>query len=155
MKKIPLTRGQFALVDDSDFEWLSQYKWSALLKHPKIGYWIATTTIKNKKISMHRLIMNASKDKEIDHKNHNGVDNRRQNLRICTHAENQQNKNSVRGTSRFKGVVWHKLVRKWMSHIGFNCKTIHLGYFNNEIDAALAYDKAAKELFGEFAYTNF
>lgn len=155
MKIIPLTQGKVALVDAKDFERLSQYKWCALLKHPKIGYWIATTTIENKKISMHRFIMNFPKNKEVDHKNHNGLDNQRCNLRICTHAENQQNKNVFKGISKFKGVTKHKFARKWMSHIGFNCKSIHLGYFNSEIEAARAYDQAAVKCFGEFAYTNF
>ena len=91
---------------------------------------------------------------EIDHINGNGLDYRKCNLRVCTHQQNLQNQRIQKGVSKFKGVCWHKASQKWMAKIKHNYKTIYLGVFNNEIDAAKSYNKKAKELFGEFARLN-
>jgi len=110
----------------------------------------------NTKTSMHREIMNAPKGLDVDHIDGNGLNNRKSNLRLCTHAENVHNSRPMRnGSSKYKGVCWHKTYKKWYSSIGKTGKRFYLGRFDNEIDAALAYDKKAKELFGEFAYLNF
>lgn len=153
MKTIPLTRGKIALVDDLDFEELSKYKWHAVWD----GYnWYAAHG--HKCIKMHRVILGlkSGDGKLTDHKNSNSLDNRRCNLRFCTNAENLRNSNKYKGnTSGFKGVSWHKLIRKWLSRLCYNYKIIHLGYFDSKIEAAYAYDRAAIKYFGEFAKLNF
>jgi hypothetical protein len=94
---------------------------------------------------------------EVDHVNGDGLDNRRSNLRVCTHAENARNQSSRTrmSTSRFRGVVWAKDRRKWRAMIGDNGRTVHLGNFTDEIEAAQAYDRAAREMYGAFARLNF
>ncbi len=148
---ISLTKGLFALVDAADYEWLSQYKWRTT--GGSEGY--ARATIAGKNVFMHRLIMNPPAGKVVDHINQNRWDNRRDNLRECTQAENLRNRRSLRGTSRFKGVHWNARIRKWVATICLNRKLIHLGYFDDEVAAAHAYDEKARELFGPFAYLNF
>lgn len=154
MKKIPLSRNKFALVDDDMFEYLNQFKWYC----DSEGYVIRGKRIngKTKRISMARLIMGNPIGKMIDHKNHNLLDNCRNNLRICTDSQNLANQQKTRGTSQFKGVSWHKnRPKKWVSSLQIDYKRIHLGYFDSEIEAAKAYDKTAKKLFGQFAHLNF
>lgn len=161
MRRIKLTQGKYALVDDEDFDRINQFKWFAYYNE-RAGYWYARRMIrkangKRSIQSMHRLIMNTPKELQTDHKNHNGIDNQRHNLRICTNAENHMNtiKRKRNASSRFKGVYWHKAHKKWTAEIRLNGKLICLGDFINETDAAHTYDKNAKELFGEFAYLNF
>ena len=152
-KLIPLSRGKFAIVDAADFELVNRYKWHAN-KGGRTYY--ATSQEKRRAISMHRLILNAPAGLFVDHINHNGTDNRRANLRFCTWAENCRNSLPRQGeSSRYKGVHWCKRRKKFFATITFNRKKRGLGYFDCEIDAAKAYDKKAKELFGEFAYLNF
>ena len=104
---------------------------------------------------LHRTILNPSKEKVIDHIDHNGLNNRRENLRICTVTQNVANKRKGKGSSNFKGVSWHKRDQMWIATIHQKRKQLHLGYFNDELEAAKAYDKAAKDLWGEFAKLNF
>ena len=111
MKQIPLTQGKFSIVDDEDFPLLSQFKWYAHLEH---GYFYATrassrdkVTGKQKVISMSRFIMNAPKGMLVDHKNGDTLDNRRKNLRICTHAENGRNRTKINNKHGFKGLKFH------------------------------------------------
>ncbi len=163
MKKIPLTQNRFALVDDEDFERLSRHKWCAVC-HSGIYYAMREQHLsgsgknrKRKTILMHRLIMNAKKEQQIDHRNGSGLDNRKQNLRFCTQSQNNMNQKPSQSStsSRFKGVSWKKENKKWVAYITKSRQRHHVGYFNSEIEAAEAYDKRAKELFGEFARTNF
>ncbi len=162
MKKIPLTQGKVAIVDDEDYEELSQFKWFAQ-KEPCTYYAARRIYLgngaknpKQKTIRMHRLLMNAKKKQEVDHINGNGLDNRKSDLRLCTHSENARNRRlRLGGSSLYKGVYWHKSRKKWQSQIVFNYQIKYLGRYDNEIEAAKAYDYAAKELFGEFALTNF
>lgn len=155
MRRIPFSQGKVALIDDEDFEEISKYKWYAL-KCKK--YFCAVRREPGRIIYMHREILGLKHGdgKETDHIDHNTLDNRRSNIRICTTAQNQANQNRQQGgTSVYKGVYWHKRMCKWCVNIYQNLKHIHLGYFEDEIEAAKAYDIKARELFGEFAKTNF
>ncbi len=138
----------YALIDDEDFELVSQYQWH--LTH--FGYAIY------KEIRMHRLIMNTPKGMDTDHVNENKLDNRKVNLRICTRSQNMANdglkKNNTVG---FKGVGFIKirnLKKPWRAYLMINKKHIHLGYFETKIDGAKAYNEAALKYFGEFAKLN-
>jgi hypothetical protein len=167
MREIPLTQGEVALVDDADFDWLMRYKWCVLHHARGRGYWYAVrftrqgcgSTKKRPRgrlIRMHRVIVSAPSRRFVDHINHNGLDNRRSNLRICTPSENVRHSRKALGntTSRFKGV---SRVRGgfWVAMICVESKQIRLGRFADEVEAALAYDTAARELHGEFAVPNF
>ena len=154
MKEIRLTQGKVALVDDADFDWLNQWKWS----YAKRGY--AVRTVGNKHVTMHRQIMQAQPGQIVDHKEtgvpDHALNNQRENLRICNSSQNGANsKLGKNNTSGYKGVCWAKGKRKWMSKITKNRKTIFIGYFSDPIDAAKAYDLTAQKLFGLFANTNF
>lgn len=158
VREIQLTQGKVALVDDADYEYLSQWKWYAQLIK---GRWYARRSVrkgfpKQIALSMHQVILNTPKGMESDHKNGNGLDNQRQNLRVCTKSNNMYNqKVQTRSkSSKFKGVYWSNKYRKWVAQIRVNHKAIWLGNFNLEIDAAKAYDATAKETFGEFAKLN-
>lgn len=151
---IPLTKGQFAIVDNYNYEWLNWWNWYA--KESPDTFYAVREDRNGKYIFMHREILNVPKDMMTDHKNHNGLDNRETNIRICTNAENQYNrKKNKTKKSAYKGISWHKKDKKWQARIKHNRKSIYLGNFDSEIDAAKAYDAKALELFGEFAYTNF
>jgi hypothetical protein len=159
MRKISLTQGKSAIVDDGDFEWLNQHKWFARKEARGTQYNAARNSHGKKRhtILMHRFIMNAQKGEQIDHKNHNALDNHRNNLRFCTPSQNAQNRKIQRNkkSSRYKGVSWVNRDRCWVAAIKINQKTIFIGKFHNEIKAAKAYDKKARELFREFSYVNF
>lgn len=152
--EIKLTQGKVALVSDEDYEYLSQWKWSAILIKGKI--WYATRREGEKRFWMHREIMNTPKNLVVDHKNGNGLDNRRENLRNCTSFENQSNrgKNS-NNTTGFKGVHFHKLSRKYIAVIKVHNKNYYLGLFKSPEEAALARDAKAMEMEKDFAYLNF
>jgi len=160
MKTIQLTQGKVALVDDEDFEELNKHKWYASKDH-HYTRWYAGRAIRidGKKYTclMHRDVMNAPKDKMIDHINHDGLDNRKCNLRVCSNSQNQCNMLKTNKSSKYKGVHLRTYNKKqyWCSQIVKNGKKEYIGIFNNEIDAAKAYDKRAKEAFGEFSYCNF
>jgi len=151
---IPLTKGKVAIVDAADYDWLNSFKWSA---NERANGSYACSQIKGKKAFMHRIIMNPPTEKVVDHIDHNGLNNRRTNLRICSIADNSRNLKPRRNakTSFYKGVSWNKKSKKWMATIKFNQKYYHIGFFDDEIAAAKAYDKMAKKLFGKFAYLNF
>lgn len=147
MKEISLTRGKVSIVDDEDFEYLNQWKWNYT------GHY-ASRSVKGKVILMHRQIMNFPNKKEIDHINHNRLDNRKENLRECSSEENGRNKSKRSGTySKFLGVT--KSRKKWMAQIEKDGKSTYLGVFDSEYEAAKVYDKKAIEIFGEFASLNF
>lgn len=153
MKEIPLTQGKIALVDDADYEWLSQWKWHFTPSYKNAGAGYAKRSDRS---AMHRIILNAPKDKEVDHINRNSLDNRRENLRLVTLAQNRRNRSKHKLTkSQFKGIVWDKQQNRWVARIKLNRKFIVLGRFATEIDAAHAYDEGARLYHGDFASTNF
>ena len=151
--KIPLTKGRFAIIDQDDFELVSKYNWHVFAQKGYAGTDLPRKDGK-KKLLMHRLIMNPPDKMEIDHINGNVLDNRKKNLRICTH---QQNCSNHRGYKKLKGVGKVKdrpLKKPYYASIMVNYKRIHLGYFATEIEAAKAYNKGATKYFGEFAKLN-
>lgn len=159
MKSIKISQGNYAFVDDCDYEIVSKFKWRSLVCKTNIyASGRITRGVGAKSVLMHRFILGlSSKDKiEVDHINGNGLDNRRSNLRPCTRGENSRNlKKRSDNTSGYKGVCWTNDRKKWIAQIQFNGKHWRIGRFNNKIDAALAYDRVAKEKFGEFAKLNF
>ena len=155
MKHIPLTQGKFAIVDDEDFDIVNKYNWH--ISHPrKNGYYARAYIGDGKYVYMHRIVMKAKTGQYLDHINRNGLDNRKCNLRFATYSQNAQNRfKRVGVTSKYKGVSFYKNCKRWRAEIHLNYKKYQIGYFGNEIEAAKAYDIKAKELFGEFARTNF
>ena len=150
---IRLTRGKFAIVDAEDYGRLSRHKWHACGRK---GCCYACRSHNGKTIEMHREILDAPAGMVCDHRNHNRLDNRRRNLRICTPSQNCQNRRpQPGGTSRYKGVYWNRDARKWLARIQHRGRLIHIGCYDYEADAAIAYDDMAIELFGEFACLNF
>ncbi len=169
MKEIALTQGQVALVDDEDHEELSRFKWHAAAKMVKgeKAFYAARTIIESTLVDgktfsrkiviyMHRLILGAIGSLKGDHRNGNTLDNRRENLRECTKAQNNMNarKPSHGLSSPYKGVVLFKRDGRFRAYIKKDGKQRHLGYFDTQEGAAMAYNQAAKELFGEFALLN-
>jgi len=157
MKTIALTQGKFALVDDVDFERLSQFKWFAweqegvfyALRNSRVGERPKRTIIR-----MHREIFNCAPTEDIDHKDGNGLNNQRWNLRISTNGGNNQNARKRRdNTVGLKGVYFHKQHRKFGAQIQSRGERVHLGLFKTPEEAHAAYCAAAAELHGEFART--
>ena len=157
MKNIELTRGKCVLVDDDDFRWLSQLKWYAANQgtHKK-AQWYAVTTDKAHH-RMHRLILKAPANLLVDHIDGNGLNNQKINLRLVTYAQNAKNRarTLTPGTSPYKGVNWYPLLKQWIARVQVDRKSIHIGYFDSEIEAAVAYDIAASKVHGEYARLNF
>ena len=153
MKHIPLTQGKFAIVDDEDYDFLMQWRWHAQ-KDGNTYYAIRTENSTGAKVLMHRVILQVPRDMLTDHVNFDGLDNRRANIRQCSVAQNQYNRPPRKGcVSKYKGVSWNR--GRWHAEIKRQGKTVNLGRFDTEIDAAKAYDAKAKEIQGEFAYLNF
>lgn len=151
MKKIEINKHKFALVDDEDFDYLSRWKWRLQSK----GYPVTTMGISAKSFLMNRIILKAKQGQQVDHINHNKLDNRKCNLRICTNSQNHMNIKKYLGkTSKYKGVYYDKSRNKWAADIKLNKKKIRLGRHEKEEDAALAYNAAAKRYFGSFALLN-
>jgi hypothetical protein len=118
----------------------------------------ASTKIDNKTRNLHRLIMSAGLGEQIDHRDHNGLNCRRSNLRFCSTSQNNRNRRKMSRvtTSVFKGVCWAPSSRKWVAYIALNSKrNKNLGSFHWQLEAAMAYDRAALRLFGDYAFTNF
>ena len=149
--------GMEVKVDAEDFERVMEHDWNLSYI---TGYYYVSTRIKNKTIYLSRYLMgviNNGKNTVVDHINHDTLDNRKANLRVCDRWENLRNcgpDNKETKTSQYKGVSWDKFNRRWRAQL-FHKRPVSLGRFIYEKDAAVAYDKAAKKHFGEFAYLNF
>lgn len=153
MKRIPLTQGKFALVDNEDFNHLNQWKWCYHLGYAIRSIWIRKN--KTRIIRMHRVITNCPAGLEPDHRDKNGLNNQKYNLRICTRTQNQMNaKRRSDNISGYRGVSIHKDGHITVE-IRINRKKTRIGTFPDLISAAKAYDTKAKELYGEFASLNF
>jgi len=153
--QIPLPCGRSVLVDDEDAERLSGYPW----RLSQYGYAIRTKDSSDpppapETISMHREICNAPDGVEVDHRNMDRLDNRRENMRLCTRCENQQNRVASGETSDYKGVCWDATHEKWIVRIQSDGKRRHLGRFHSEVRAAMVYNEAAKKLHGSYARLN-
>ena len=156
---IPLTKGQFAIVDASDYEWLMQWKWHAF-ERPHTFYAARSgkmvNGVRGKYILMHRFIVNAPDGTEVDHWNRNGLVNTRYNLRFATDSQNQWNRGPLKkNKSGFKGITFRAATGKWIVHISHHGRVEHVGVYKTPEDAARAYDSAALRLHGEFAHLNF
>lgn len=162
MKKIPLTQGKFALVDDEDYEYLIQWKW-----HCMVGKWtsyaarkqylgIVNKKIKLKTIWMHRVINKTPSHLLTDHKDGNGLNNQKFNLRDATNSQNQfnQKKQTRKTLSKYKGVTFAKRRNRWQAQIGGKAHKKNIGYFKTELQAAKAYNKAVRILRGKYAKVN-
>lgn len=157
MKTIKLTQGKEALVSDEDYEYLSQWKWRCNLKGyavRTVGPWEDRTQLFLHRVVAERMGLEIDR-KQVDHINQDKLDDQRVNIRTATQMENMQNRAKFcNGTSGYKGVTWYSPTQTWRAVIQYNSKSISLGYFDVKEQAAAAYDKAAKELFGEFACLN-
>ena len=152
MKRIKLSQGKYALVDEADYKWLNQWKW--YMRGGGLPPYAWRWDENHKYVGMHRAILRAPNGIYVDHINNNGLDNQRRNLRLCTQNQNCQNRQKVAGTSKYKGVCKRKGRKTWISEIRVTRKLIYLGAFQHQEDAAKAYDIAALKYFGKFAYTN-
>lgn len=160
MKEIPLNNGMVTLVDDGDYEMLARNKWQCAARSTKglyYAYRMITRGGRSRNISMHRLIMGVTDPRvEIDHKDLNGLNNQKSNLRVATRSQNGANcrKCSKPTSSQFKGVYFRKNRNRWHARIKINGQRKSLGFYVNEEDAARAYNNAAVIAFGEFARLN-
>jgi hypothetical protein len=160
MKTIPLSKGKVTLVDDKDYNRVAVLHWYASKEK---GLWYAraycgkSNTLNQTTVRMHRLILGIMNNPniQVDHRDGDGLNNRRLNLRVATNAQNSMNRRKKIGClSQYKGVYLDKRYNKWRASIMFNKKRYHLGHYSNEKDAALAYNRKALEFFGEYALLN-
>jgi hypothetical protein len=158
-RKIPLTQGRFAIVDPQDYHALAKHKWRICKNKSKNSLYaersIRKPNGKYSRLLMHRQLITPPPAYCIDHINRNGLDNRRANLRLATPSQNAANSKPRNPRSGYKGVWFDKRKRKYRAAIWHNNKRIHLGYFDAKIEAAKAYDAAARKHHGRFASPNF
>lgn len=158
-RELVLNRGFVALVDDDLLEELSHYSWRVSRRAQKSERYSVVRTDWSRRptpriVSLHRQVIQACPGQIVDHINRDPLDNRRENLRVVTVAQNAMNRSkSVTAASRYLGV--YRFKARWVAKIGSGGKLLHLGLFDSEIEAAQAFDLAAKALRGEFAALNF
>ena len=156
MKEIELTQGQVALVDDDMYHELIKWKWYAIWNKNTDSFYVARKIPKigiypRKILRMHRFIMDAPDGMVVDHINHDTLDNRRENLRVCTNSQNMMNSRKyISNTSGYKGVCWVKKSGKWVARISINKKQTVLGYFTCPKEASKAYCAASRKYHGEY-----
>lgn len=159
MIEIKLSKGKVAMVDDEDYERINKFKWFTYEKLYLKCSSYAMTNIrisgKRRHLQMHRFIMNTPENLQVDHIDHNGLNNQKSNLRNCTRQQNNFNSRSQKGN--YKGVFIDKKNKKnpFRARIRHNTKEIYIGSFKTAKEAGFAYDNKAKELFKEFAHLNF
>lgn len=145
-------RGHTVTVDEQDAHLLAERSWH-ITRNRNTDY---VRSVKARKtVYLHRIIAGATTGEMVDHRDGNGLNNCRENLRIVTNSQNCQNRHNPWGSSRFKGVYWRADKSRWIVTIAKDGKRVNLGSFTSEEEAARRYDTAAREIFGEFASTNF
>ena len=158
---IDLNQGLQTIIDIQDFNIVNEYSGTWYAQVSKVNYYVYIHVYdeinKRKRVALHRAIMQVNdSDVLVDHRNHQTLDNTRDNLRLCTNSENQMNSRmQINRSSQYKGVSWQKQKNKWRAFIQFQKQSLYLGSFIDEIEAAKTYDDKAKELFGEYAFLNF
>lgn len=154
--ELQLKSGHVITVDRGDLDLVEPYNWYAHERFYSV-YARSSVRISGKRVAvlMHRLILNPPPDVRVDHRDNNGLNNRRANLRLCTQSQNAANRhNLTTNTSHYRGVTFHKRVGKWQAAVKVNGRNFYLGLFHDPWDAACAYNRAAQEAFGEFARLN-
>ncbi len=156
MKQIALTAGKTALVDDEDYDRAMTLNWHAHKSVTKNHVqWYASARIDGKTIYLHRFLLCAPEGMQVDHRDHDGLNNCRSNLRLCTQTQNNGNKRSRVGVSGFRGVCFYPPCGTWQARISISNKSKTLGFRRTPEEAARLYDMAARDHFGEFATLNF
>mgnify|MGYP000848918023 CR=1 FL=1 len=155
MREIELSRGLVSIVDDADYDWVAQWKWTACVGSSGLVYAVrrakATESAGRPQIAMHRAILNAPLHLLVDHINHDTLDNRRENLRLCSASQNNMNKRlNRRSTSGHKGVSWDASEGQWAVKIKVNRREIWLGRYDNIDDAVAAYRNGSLQYHGDF-----
>lgn len=159
--EILLTKGMVAIIDAADLPLVVEYAWHATV-HDRTRYAASSQLrrVTGEVVYMHRLIVGAGPEDDVDHRDHNGLNNRRENIRLCTNAQNRRNMQKTRGVSRYKGVSPSspkrnaKGTRPWSATIHHEDQQIHLGAYQTEAEAARAYNAAAVRFYAEFAHLN-
>ena len=153
MRKIQLSQNFIVLVDDSDYDRVIKFKWYAKYDKRAKRWYVRRNKTKHQTYQMlHRFILDAPSNMQVDHINNNPLDNRKENLRLATNTQNSRN--SVKpsnNSSGYKGVYWNKAAKKWHAQIRIdNGKRLYLGLFSDVKDAYTAYCEAAEKYHGEF-----
>lgn len=159
MKEIQLTRNKVTIIDDEDYLRVNSLKWYAQYALSTKSFYAARRGSKNEFgkrpiLYLARYIMNCPVGYLVDHINRNTLDNRKENLRICTLRENIINSSAIIKTSKYKGVAYDKGINKWRVRCNYNGKQITIGYTKDEVEAAVLYDNNIKKYYGEFAVLN-
>lgn len=159
MNYIELNQGQIAIVDNSDFEQLSQFTWYIKARSDGRGFYAETAQRLPSSgvhhMKMHRVLLGVPVGQRIDHIDGNGLNNQRANLRFCTASENGGNaQRNCNNKSGYKGVSWRQDCHRWRASITVKRRRFRIGHFLTPLEAALAYDTVAVKLYGEFARTN-
>lgn len=151
-RRLDLGHGRVVLVDDADLDMLRQFKWLPVRRGQT---YYARSRFGGATIYMHRLLLLPDPDQSVDHKNGNGLDNRRANLRVADACGQARNSRKGGGVSRFRGVYLNRNTGRWYAQVSIRDRSIHLGTFDSEEEAALARDAAARVHYGEFGRFNF